>query len=110
MGTPIRFRQGENGRSWGTRTHDPRFWRLPESTPRTEGDIGGEGPWLVNPIYDPARRTLTVFPRGRGLGDCGTITTWTWTTGGFVLSEERSMGDCWGMTPDVWPTLWRTRG
>lgn len=83
---------------------------LPERTPRTEGDIGGEGPWLVNPIYDAEDRTLTVFPRGRGLGDCGTITTWTWTTGGFVLSEERSMGDCWGMTPDVWPTLWRTRG
>jgi len=83
---------------------------LPERTPRTEGDIGGEGPWLVNPVYNPARQTLTVFPRGRGLGDCGTITTWTWTTGGFVLSEERSMGDCWGMSSDVWPTLWRTRG
>lgn len=83
---------------------------LPERTPRTEGDSGGQGPWLVNPIYNPARQTLTVFPRGRGLGDCGTITTWTWTTGGFVLSEERSMGDCWGMSDDVWPTLWRTRG
>ncbi len=83
---------------------------LPERTPRTEGDIGGEGPWLVNPVYDPQRQTLTVFPRGRGLGDCGTITRWTWTATGFVLSEERSMGDCWGMTPDVWPTLWRTRG
>lgn len=83
---------------------------LPERTPRTEGDIGGEGPWLVNPIYDPAHQTLTVFPRGRGLGDCGTITTWTWSGGAFVLSEERSMGDCWGMTPDDWPTLWRTRG
>lgn len=83
---------------------------LPERAPRREGDIGGQGPWLVNPVYDAERRTLTVFPRGRGLGDCGTITTWTWTTGGFALSEERSMGDCWGMTPDVWPTLWRTRG
>lgn len=83
---------------------------LPERTPRTEGDIGGQGPWLVNPVYDAQRRTLTVFPRGRGLGDCGTVTTWTWTSGGFALSEERSMGDCWGMTPDVWPTLWRTLG
>jgi len=82
---------------------------LPERTPRTEGDIGGEGPWLVNPIYDPRRQTLTVFPRGRGLGDCGTITTWTWTAQGFALSEERSMGDCWGMNSDLWPTLWRSR-
>lgn len=83
---------------------------LPERAPRTEGDLGGQEQWLVNPIYNAERRTLTVFPRGRGLGDCGTITTWTWTTGGFTLSEERSMGDCWGMTSDVWPTLWRTQG
>ena len=83
---------------------------LPERTRRTEGDIGGQDQWLVNPTYDAGNRTLTVFPRGRGLGDCGTITTWTWTTSGFALSEERSMGDCWGMSTDVWPTLWRTRG
>lgn len=83
---------------------------LPERKPRTEGDIGGQDQWLVNPIYDAQRQTLTVFPRGRGIGDCGTITTWTWTREGrFALSEERSMGDCWGMTPDVWPTLWRTQ-
>ncbi|MFC7378769.1 DUF1176 domain-containing protein [Brevundimonas sp. GCM10030266] len=82
---------------------------LPERTARTEGDIGGQDQWLVNPFYDAERRTLTVFPRGRGLGDCGTITTWTWTTGGFVLSEQRTMADCWGMNADLWPTTWRTR-
>lgn len=72
---------------------------------------GGEAElWLVNPHYDPAAQTLTVFPRGRGLGDCGTIQTWTWTgPGGFVLKEERFMGDCQGMSPDLWPTTWRTR-
>jgi hypothetical protein len=67
-----------------------------------EGDL-----WLVNPVYDPAARTLTVFPRGRGLGDCGTIQTWAWTAKGFALTEERSMGDCQGMPPDYWPTTWR---
>lgn len=82
---------------------------LPERTRRTEGDIGGQDQWLVNPIYNPQRQTLTVFPRGRGLGDCGTITTWTWSGGRFLLSEERSMGDCWGMSSDLWPTLWRTQ-
>lgn len=86
-----------------------RAAELLERTRRTEGDIGGQDQWLVNPIYDAQRQTLTVFPRGRGLGDCGTITTWTWSGGRFLLSEERSMGDCWGMTPDVWPTLWRTQ-
>ena len=88
---------------------NPRPAALPEREPRREGDIGGEGPWLVNPVYDTAAQTLTVFPRGRGLGDCGTITTWTWTGSAFALSEERSMGDCWGMSPDHWPTFWRTR-
>lgn len=88
---------------------NPRPTALPEREPRQEGDIGGEGAWLVNPVYDPAAQTLTVFPRGRGLGDCGTITTWTWTGTAFALTEERSMGDCWGMGPDHWPTYWRTR-
>jgi hypothetical protein len=83
---------------------------LPERAPRTEGDLGGQDQWLVNPVYDARRQTLTVFPRGRGLGDCGTITTWTWTATGFALTRERSMGDCWGMNPDLWPTTWRTRG
>lgn len=81
---------------------------LPHWEPRRqdgEGDL-----WLVNPQYDPAAQTLTVFPRGRGLGDCGTIQTWTWTgPGGFALKEERFMGDCQGMSPDHWPTTWRTR-
>ncbi len=88
---------------------NPRPAALPEREPRREGDTGGEGAWLVNPIYDTAAQTLTVFPRGRGLGDCGTITTWTWTGTAFALTEERSMGDCWGMGPDHWPTYWRTR-
>lgn len=82
---------------------------LPTREPRkanAEGDL-----WLVNPVYDPPTQTLTVFPRGRGLGDCGTIQTWTWTgRAGFALKQERFMGDCHGMTPDYWPTTWRTRG
>jgi len=89
----------------------PRPAELPLREPRAEGDIGGgeDGPWLVNPVFDPKGQTLTVFPRGRGIGDCGTITTWTWTGRAFALSEERFMGDCWGISSDLWPTLWRTR-
>jgi hypothetical protein len=80
---------------------------LPKRDPgsaRDDGDL-----WLVNPVYDTEAQTLTVFPRGRGLGDCGTIQTWTWTAEGFALTEERIMGDCQGMSPDHWPTTWRTR-
>lgn len=89
---------------------DPVKAELPtwNPAPRQEGDIAGEG--LVNPIFDPAANTLEHFPRGRGLGDCGVIQRWAWTgTEGFVLTQERVMGECWGMTPDIWPTTWRTR-
>lgn len=89
---------------------NPRSAELPTRQPITEGDIGMGAGWLVNPVYDTRRQTLTVFPRGRGLGDCGTITSWTWTGQAFALNEERFMGDCWGMSDDLWPTTWRTRG
>lgn len=89
---------------------NPRPAELPTREPRAESDPGGpKSPWLVNPVYDPRAQTLTVFPRGRGLGDCGTITTWTWTGQAFALSNERFMGECVGMNRALWPTLWRTR-
>lgn len=47
--------------------------------------------------------------RGRGLGDCGVVQTWSWALRGFELTSERRMDECWGMPPDLWPTLWRTR-
>lgn len=84
-----------------------RLAPLPTREPESRDDDGGL--WLVNPVYDTEAQTLTVFPRGRGLGDCGTIQTWTWTATGFALTEERFMGDCQGMLPDYWPTTWRTR-
>lgn len=65
--------------------------------------------WLVNPTYDVATRTLSHFPRGRGIGDCGVQQSWTWNGGGFTLREERVMGECWGMSPALWPTTWRSR-
>lgn len=53
-------------------------------------------------------RTITNNVRGRGLGDCGVIQTWSWALRGFELTSERRMDECWGMPPDLWPTLWRT--
>jgi len=64
---------------------------------------------LVNPIYDPATRTITAFSKARGIGDCGALQTWTWTGRGFVMSREQIMGDCWGMVSDFWPTTYRSR-
>lgn len=53
--------------------------------------------------------SITNNVRGRGLGDCGVIQTWAWAVRGFELTSERRMDECWGVPPDLWPTLWRTR-
>lgn len=78
-----------------------------EPRERQEGDIAGDG--LVNPVFDPRTNTIRHFPKGRGIGDCGMIQSWAWTGQAFVLTGEASMGDCWGIMPDLWPTTWRTR-
>lgn len=63
----------------------------------------------INGGYDPRTRTLTAFAKGRGVGDCGTASTWTWTGRAFTLTEETSMTECWGVPADLWPTTWRSR-
>lgn len=88
---------------------NPRKADFPSWEPRerTEGDIAGDG--LVNPVFDAGTNSLRHFPRARGIGDCGTIQSWTWTGRAFVLTSEASMGNCWGMPSNLWPTIWRTR-
>lgn len=71
----------------------------------TEGDSG----LLVNPDYDPKTRILSAFAKARGMGDCGTLQTWTWTGQAFALSREQVMQDCWGMSSDFWPTTFRSQ-
>lgn len=86
---------------------NPRPADLPAPPGARREEVGDD--WLTNPVYDPATRMLSHFPRGRGIGDCGVIQSWTWTAQGFALTEEKRMGDCWGMASDRWPTTWRTR-
>nr|WP_314437911.1 DUF1176 domain-containing protein [uncultured Brevundimonas sp.] len=79
--------------------------------------LGASGPadntspdnWTVNGEYDPGSRTLSAFAKGRGIGDCGTLQTWTWTGQRFVLTHESTMGECAGVPSDFWPVAWRTR-
>lgn len=63
----------------------------------------------INGGYSPETRTLTAFAKGRGIGDCGVASTWTWTDRGFVLTSESEMSECFGVPADYWPTTWRTR-
>lgn len=64
---------------------------------------------LVNAAYDPATRVIDAFDKGRGLGDCGTASSWTWTDRGFVLRSSTGMPDCYGVPSEYWPTFWVTR-
>lgn len=70
---------------------------------------GESGAGTINGGYDPDARTISAFAKGRGIGDCGTASTWTWTGRDFVLSAETAMTECWGVPADYWPTTWRTR-
>lgn len=90
---------------------DPRPADLPGSEGRRRAEEGSVWPdnGTVNGGYAPNARTITAFSKGRGLGDCGTTQTWTWTGERFELQAERSMGHCAGVPWDYWPTTWRTR-
>jgi hypothetical protein len=70
---------------------------------------GETGAGTVNGDYAPETRTLSEFNKGRGLGDCGIVRTWTWTGQAFALTSGSEMTECWGMPSDLWPTTWRTR-
>ncbi len=93
------------GHEWfitGPGGRDPRPARLPSTSGEAES-------LTINGGYAPEARTLVAFAKGRGVGDCGTASTWTWTGREFVLSHELEMRECWGVPVDFWPTTWRTR-
>ncbi|MCS6627320.1 DUF1176 domain-containing protein [Roseibacterium beibuensis] len=93
------------GHDWyitGPGGRDPRPARLLSSS-------GEAGAGTINGGYSPESRTVTAFAKGRGVGDCGTASTWTWTGRAFVLTQETAMDECWGVPADYWPSTWRTR-
>ncbi len=112
-------RLGEGTYLWGVECFrgaynlGQRFWITgedganprPVDFPTATGEPERE---LINPAFDPESATLDAFSRGRGLGDCGTIQHWAWTGERFVLTFEMSMDECAGMTPDLWPPLYRS--
>jgi len=93
------------GHDWyitGPGGRDPRPARLASTSDEPT-------PSTINGGYSPETRTITAFAKGRGVGDCGTASTWTWTGREFVLTEESEMRECWGVPADYWPSTWRTR-
>lgn len=64
---------------------------------------------LINAEYAPETRTLNAFSKGRGLGDCGSDETWVWDGAALRQSEAVVMGECQGVSPSDWPTVWRAQ-
>ncbi len=62
----------------------------------------------INGEYSPETGQIFAFSKGRGLGDCGSLATWTWSGRAFVLTREVEMGVCMGMPHDLWPVTWRS--
>lgn len=63
---------------------------------------------LTTADYDPKRRLLTTWAKGRGIGDCGTAASWAWDGRVFRLASFQSLESCVGAQPGMWPSLWQT--
>ncbi len=61
---------------------------------------------LVNAGLDEGRTTLSDFNKGRGLGDCGSFSTWSFDGRAMQLVALSAMGECRGVSPGDWPVLY----
>ena len=57
--------------------------------PYADGERTAE---LMNIDFDAETQTLTNFDKGRGLGDCGALTSWVWTGKAFALAHPTPTG------------------
>ncbi len=60
---------------------------------------------VVNGEWDAAERLLVTRARGRGLGDCGTISAFAWDGGSFRLARREEMPVCRGSADFI--STWR---
>lgn len=87
----------------------PRAVHLPQTRQPGDDDLAESDRHVYfNAGYDPETRELSLFYKGRGLGDCGYAATWVWTGAAFALREEAIMNACAGMMPELWPLTWET--
>lgn len=63
---------------------------------------------LSNVAYDPDKKQLTAFDKGRAAGDCGTVGTWEWVGAAFRMIEYRAKEECDGAgKPENFPIVFR---
>ena len=61
----------------------------------------------INPGFDEATQTLSLFNKGRGIADCGQSTDWVWDGHAFRLIGAKRMPTCKGVAPSDWAVLYR---
>lgn len=100
--------------SRGAYNFSSSFFIMPENDPAratplrfADGD-GDDGNDLTNASFDPRTGHLGFFAKGRGIGDCGVSGGYAWNGKGFVRTELAIMGECRGITPEDWITLYRS--
>lgn len=70
-----------------------------------------DGYWqyvLVSADYDPERRLLGEWAKGRGLADCGRSASWAWDGAVFRLASFAALDECRGARPGIWMSRWQT--
>ena len=84
----------------------------PVSLPRPAGqDPAGQATdtpknVIVNGAFDPTTMVLSEFAKGRGIGDCGSVTQWVWTGKAFALLSADAIDSCPGGFAQDWPNLY----
>ena len=62
---------------------------------------------LVNAGLDEKTLTISMFSKGRGIGDCGAAGEWAFDGKEFRLTRYQSMPVCGGLVSDDWPVIYR---
>jgi len=96
------------GSSWFLLDQRGALTPLSFPIPNDDGGAMGSSTDLVNADFDPNSGRLSSFNKGRGMGDCGSFGEWLWDGNAFQLASYRSMGDCRGVSSDLWPRLWQS--
>ena len=94
---------GHNGSGKSTLWHDRLAHRL--QIPLVNADRLTAS---ILPPPDPQTGRIDYFARGRGIGDCGATGGYAWTGTGFALTAFSMMGECKGIGPNDWITLFRS--
>jgi hypothetical protein len=79
-----------------------------DSSLEAENKLIKTRPLVGIPEYNPESQSLIIWSKGRGLGDCGFWSKYTWQESQFTLVEYREKFDCDGVftEPNNYPLFY----